>query len=323
VNLIRKLILLHGYAFVFAYILAVQSGAPVPADPILLVMGAMVGEGRYSYPLAVLASMGGALMGDWVWYELGRYRGRSIVKLLCRWSLEPDTCVRQTEDTFGRHGPRTLLIAKFVPGMSLVSIPLAGMIKMPRLYFLMWDAYGAALWTATYLLIGVIFHKQVESVMNFLSQLGHWAIVVLLGALGLYFAFKYFQRWRFVHSLKVNRVSPEELMERLSAGIETTIVDLRHPLEIEREGFKIAGAMVVRPQELRARAREISKNQEVVLYCSCPNEITSVKVALELRKAGLHHVRPLEGGFDGWRALHYPIEAVIVQEPSREETKVS
>jgi membrane protein DedA with SNARE-associated domain len=266
--MIRRLLLIHGYAFVFGYVLAVQGGLPVPADPMLLVMGAMVGEGRYSYLLAMLAGMGGALLGDSIWYELGRHRGRSVVRFLCRWTLEPDTCVRATEERFASGGARALLLAKFIPGMSLVSVPMAGMIRMPRRVFLMWDAASSALWTGTYLLVGALFHKQVQAVIDALSGLGRWAIVVLGALLALYLTYKRFDRWRFLRGVRMARIEPQEVADLLRENIPLNIVDLRHPLEVEREGLKIVGALVLRPEDLRSRSAEIPREQEIILYCS-------------------------------------------------------
>jgi membrane protein DedA with SNARE-associated domain len=266
--MIRQLLLIHGYAFVFGYVFAVQSGLPVPADPILLVMGAMVGEGHYHYIWALLAGMSGALMGDSIWYELGRHRGRSVVKFLCRWTMEPDGCVRATEERFAKGGARSLLLAKFIPGMSLVSVPMAGMIRMPRRVFLMWDAASAALWTGTYLFAGALFHQQVQAVIDALSGLGRWAIVVLAALLALYLAYKRVDRWRFLRALRMARIEPEAVAKLLQENVPLNIVDLRHPLEVEREGFKIAGARVFRPEDLRSRSGEIPRDQEIILYCS-------------------------------------------------------
>ncbi|MGC2660214.1 MAG: VTT domain-containing protein [Bryobacteraceae bacterium] len=310
--MLRRLLLVHGYSFVFYWVLAVQSGVPVPADPMLLVMGAMVGERRYSYFLAMAAGVCGALIGDFIWYELGRQRGRSVVKFLCRWTLEPDGCVRATEERFARGGARSLLLSKFIPGMSLVSVPLAGMIRMPRRVFLMWDFASSVLWTGTYLLVGAIFHKQVQDVIDALSGLGRWSVVLLAACLALYLGYKKFDRWRFVRELRTARIEPAELAALMQKNTELNIVDLRHPLEVEREGFKIVGALVLRPEDLQSRAGEIPRNQEVILYCSCPNEATSARVALQLRRLGITKVRPLAGGFDAWRQLNLPVEAVVV-----------
>jgi membrane protein DedA with SNARE-associated domain len=268
VTLLRYLLFRHGYLFVFVYVFGVQAGLPIPADPMLLVMGAIVGEGRYSLWLTLLTGMSAALLGDLIWYELGRRRGTSVLKILCRLSLEPDTCVRKTEDTFGRRGARTLLFAKFIPGLSLVSVPMAGVIRMPRSRFLLYDVSGSALWVSTYVLTGLIFRKQVQAIMDLISQLGRWGGILLVTLLALYLGFKYFQRWRFLRDFRINRLSPEKLREMLEAGVALTVVDLRHHLEVERDGLKLAGAVLMRPDELRARSREIPRDQEMILYCT-------------------------------------------------------
>ncbi len=267
-KLFRTLLLTHGYGFVFWYVLAVQIGLPIPADPMLLIMGGMVGEQRYSFIFAMLASVAGVVLADIMWYELGRRRGRSIVRLLCRWSLEPDFCVRQTEDTFTRRGPKTLLIAKFVPGMSMVSVPLAGMIGMPRLQFILLDAAGAAIWSACYLLAGMIFHKQIELAINFISSFGRGATALLVSVFVLFFLYRYIQRRRFLHAFHVSRVTPDELRALLQAPTPPTIIDLRNQAAFASENEKIAGALVIHPEDLRTRAGEIPRDQEMILYCS-------------------------------------------------------
>ncbi len=266
--LLRYLLFRHGYLFVFAYVFAVQAGMPSPADPMLLVMGAIVGEGHYSLWFTLLTGMSAALLGDLIWYELGRRRGSSILKILCRLSLEPDTCVRKTEDAFGRRGVKTLLFAKFVPGLSLVSVPMAGIIRMPRSRFLLYDVAGCLLWVSAYVFTGLIFRKEVQAVMDLIDKLGRWGGILLVSLLVLYLSFKYLQRWRFLRNFRINRLSPQKLREMLDAGLPLTVVDLRHPLEVEREGLKLAGAVLMRPEELRARAREIPRDQEMILYCT-------------------------------------------------------
>ena len=265
---IRYLLLAHGYAFVFGYILAVQSGLPLPADPLLLVMGALVGDHRYSLLICLTAVVAASLIGDSVWYELGRHRGRSILGLLCKLSLEPDTCVRKTETAFGKRGASTLLFAKFVPGMSLVAMPLAGMIRMPRWRFLLTDAAGSGLWALTYLLAGFILHRQVDALVEFLGLLGQRALLIVLLLVAIYLAGKYLQRWLFFRQLRIDRISPESLSDLLDAGKQFTIVDLRHPSEIDRNGYKLPGALVIRPDELRSRAHEIPREFEIILYCT-------------------------------------------------------
>ena len=265
---IRALLLTHGYVFLFSYILAVQSGLPVPSDPLLLIMGALAGDHLYSLTASLSLALVAALIGDTLWYEIGRVRGRSVLRLLCKLSLEPDTCVRTTESAFEKRGAGTLLFAKFVPGMSLVSMPLCGMTGMPRWRFLLLDAAGTSLWAFAYLFAGFIFHRQVNAVIIFLGLLGRRAGMVVVLLLALYVGFKFLQRWLLIRELRVNRITPEELAELLRSGEKVTVVDLRHPSEIEREGIKLTGALILRPDDLRSRSHEIPRENEIILYCT-------------------------------------------------------
>jgi membrane protein DedA with SNARE-associated domain len=264
----RTLILHHGYAFLFCYVLAVQAGAPVPSDPVLLIMGAAVGDGRYSFGIALLVTVLAALLGDLLWYELGRLRGRSVLTLLCRLSLEPDTCVRKTERGFMKRGAWSLLFIKFVPGISLISIALAGTMKMPRWRFLLADAAGSALWCTTYLSVGALFRHQINEVILRLGLFGRRAGFVLALLLAGYVAWRYFQRWRFRRQLRINRVSPEEAYSMMNSEQPALVVDLRNPKEIEKTGLKIRDAQVLRPAELRSHFQDIPRDREVILYCT-------------------------------------------------------
>lgn len=311
--MVRTLLLQHGYWFLFLYILAVQAGMPIPADPLLLIMGALAGDHLYTFTGALAAVLAASLIADYCWYELGRHGGRSILGLICKLSLEPDTCVRKTEATFSQRGAWALLFAKFVPGMGLVAMPLSGLIRMPRWLFLLADAAGTLLWGAAYLLAGFVFHRQVNAVIEALGLLGRQAGIVVLLLIGLYLAFKYMQRWRLLRQLRIDRITPEELRRSLDAGDSLVVVDLRHPAEIEREGLKLAGAVVIRPDDLRSGAHGIPRGREIILYCTCPNEATSARLALQLKKAGIRRVRPLAGGLDAWREKGYPVESVDAQ----------
>lgn len=267
--MLRSLLLKHGYAFLFCYVFAVQAGAPIPADPLLLIMGALVGDGHYSFWISMLGGVLAAMAGDHLWYELGRRKGSVVLGLLCKLSLEPDSCVRKTELNFARRGAWTLVVAKFVPGMSLVSMPVAGAIRMRRSRFLMADAAGCLLWAGGYLMLGMLFHSQVDALVNLLGLFGKRAGLSALMLIAVYIGLRYLQRWRFLRQLRINRVGPEEAFAILnSEGAAVTIVDLRHPAEIERSGLKIAGALVMRPEELRARSGEIPKEHEIILYCT-------------------------------------------------------
>ncbi|HEX3684923.1 MAG TPA: VTT domain-containing protein [Bryobacteraceae bacterium] len=265
---VRSLLLRHGYAFLFCYVFGVQAGVPIPADPLLLIMGALVGDGRYSFWISAVAGITAAMAGDCFWYELGRRRGRSVLAVVCKLSLEPDACVRKTELRFRRRGAWSLLVAKFFPGMSLVSMPLAGVIQMRRWRFLLADAAGCALWVFGYLLLGKLFHRQIDSIISLLGFYGQRAGIIVASFIALYVAFKYLQRWRFRRQLRINRVSPQEALNLMSGGERITVVDLRNPAEIRELGSKIAGARILLAEDLSSRSHEIPDDHEVILYCS-------------------------------------------------------
>jgi membrane protein DedA with SNARE-associated domain len=262
------LLVRHGYLFLFVYMLAMGLGLPIPADAVLLWMGAMVGNHRYFFMPALLAAVVPALIGDMIWYELARFKGRSILGMLCKLSLEPDTCVRKTEAAFAKRGAGTLLFAKFVPGMGLVSVSLAGVSKLEYWRFLLADAAGCILWAGAYLLLGRIFYRQVDSLISLLGLFGRRAGLVVLLLIALYVSAKYIQRWLFLRKLRINRVTAHEVRALLESGELVTIIDLRNPADVVREGMKIAGARVVRPEELRRLSQEIAESQQIVLYCT-------------------------------------------------------
>lgn len=265
---LRALLLFHGYLSLFCYIFAVQAGLPLPADPVLLVMGAAVGDGLYAFGAALGLAVLAAVTGDWLWYELGRWRGRPILRLLCRLTLEPDTCVRKTEVGFMKRGAWTLLFAKFIPGMSLLSTPLAGAIRMPRERFLLADAAGATLWCGTYLGLGAIFHRQINELLFLVGLLGRRAGEVLALLVILFLAWRYTQRTMFRRQLRINRITPTDAYALMNSERPATVVDLRSPREIEETGLRIAGARVLRPADLRSRAHEIPDDVDVILYCT-------------------------------------------------------
>jgi membrane protein DedA with SNARE-associated domain len=264
----RSFLLVHGYLFLFCSIFAAQAGLPVPADPSLLIIGAGAADGLYSFWLSLFVAVTAAVAGDWLWYELGRWRGRPILKLLCRLSFEPDTCVRKTEIGFMKRGAWTLLFAKFVPGMSLISTPLAGAIRMPRWRFLAADILGSALWCLAYLTLGVLFHHQIVELLLLLGLFGRRAGEVFAALVLLFIAWKYGQRRLLRRRLRINRISPAEAHALVVDGKPVTVVDLRSPREIEETGLKIAGARILRPAELRSRSHEIPAAHEVILYCT-------------------------------------------------------
>jgi len=303
-----RFLLLHGYVVLFLSVAADQLGLPVPSVPVLLAMGALSGSGEFSLagalPLAVL----GCLVGDLSWYELGRRRGRGILKFLCRISLEPDYCIRHAEEAFARRGPKVLLYSKFVPGLSLVAPPLAAMFRMRLRRFLAWDVAGSFLWSGAFIGAGFLFRAEIEQVGALLLRLGTEVFALLAAALVCYVAWKAAQRWRFLRRLRFARITPEELNGKMEAGEDLMVVDLRHPLEFDADRVKVFGALHMLPEELAQRHQEIPRDRDVVLYCTCPNEATSAMMTRRLHRLGITRVRPLAGGFDAWVEGGFPLE---------------
>jgi membrane protein DedA with SNARE-associated domain len=265
---IRGILLQHGYLFLFSYLFLVQAGVPIPADPVLLIMGALIGDHVYAFWTALLIASIACMTGDYIWYELGKWKGTPILRFLCRLSIEPDSCVRKTQSAFGKRGAWVLVFAKFVPGMALMTMPLSGAIGMPRWRFLLADWAGTTLWAAAYLSTGVLLHRQVDALVSKLGLRGRQAGLIALGLFALYLALKLLQRWYFLRQLRINRVTPETARTMLDSGQPLTIIDLRHPAEIERSGSKVPGALILRAEDLRSRSGEIPREHEIILYCT-------------------------------------------------------
>jgi membrane protein DedA with SNARE-associated domain len=263
-----EFVLRHGYGLLFVVVLVEQLGVPVPAVPVLLIMGALAGLGFYSISVALSLAVVAALMADVVWFQLGRRRGDSILGLLCKLSLEPDSCVKQTTRAFDKWGPATLLTAKFVPGLSTVAPPLAGSSNLSLMGFLAYDGAGSLLWAGTSLGAGFLLRREVEAAFERLSRYGgQVALVMGLGVAG-WIGWKVVQRRRAMRDLRVARISPSELHRRMEAGEETRIVDLRSPNGVRRAGAKIAGASVVPDTELDVHLRDLPAGAHLVFYCS-------------------------------------------------------
>lgn len=258
----------HGHAVLFVWVLVEQLGVPVPAMPLLLAAGALAGTGYLNLFACLLFSVLGAVTSDSVWFQLGRHKGIKVLQLLCRISLEPDSCVRRTEGIFSKQGARSLIVAKFIPGLGLVTPPLAGIFRMRFRRFLLFDAIGSALWASVFLALGFVFAGQIELVAARLASLGGWLLVVLFGALAVYIGYKYVARQRFLRELRIARITVDELKEKIDSGEQITIVDLRHSLDFEAEPEVIPGALHMEAKELEQKNDRLPRGGEVVLYCT-------------------------------------------------------
>lgn len=258
----------HGYTVVFAWVFFEQVGLPLPAIPVLLAAGALAGAGKLSLALVLTLSVLASVVSDMIWYEIGRRRGGKVLNLLCRISLEPDSCVRRTEATFSRHGAKSLLVAKFVPGLNTAAPPLAGVFHMRLSRFLLFDGLGALAWAGGFIGLGYLFSDQLERVADRATELGGWLLVLALAGLGGYISWKYIQRQRFLRQLRVARITPDELRAKLDAGENVVIVDLRHSVDFEAEPMVIPGAQHLDAEEIEQHHDAIPRDRDVVLYCS-------------------------------------------------------
>ena len=307
VELLIRLITEYGLLFVFVNILVEQLGVPLPAYPVLMVTGALAARGQ----LNVLALLGTAvvacLIADTVWYLIGRWMGRRVLRVLCRISLSPDSCVRQTESIFTRFGPPSLVVAKFVPGFASVATALAGAMHIRRGAFVLYDALGATLWVGVGLALGWLFSPAIEDIVATLAQLGKWGLLLVAIAAAAFIGTKWWQRHLFNKQLQMARVSVASLAEWLDRGERPLIVDVRS--DLARAEGRIPGAIANLDDTLAPELLAHPKDAMIVVYCACPNDASAVLAARKLLERGFRDVRPLAGGIDAWLAAGRAIEA--------------
>ena len=261
-------IALYGVPFVFANVLVEQLGAPVPAYPALVVAGALAADGRIGLAALFLAVVGAALAADSLWYFLGRKHGAFMLKLVCKLSLNPDTCVRQTENIFERWGARSLLVAKFIPGFSMVAAPLSGSLGVPYARFAFYDAAGTLIWSGLAIMLGVVFQRAVDRVLGVLQALGARAILVVAAGLVLFVLGKWVQRRRLYRFLRMARITPEELRGLMSKGESPLVFDARGKRTRELDPRRIPGALVIEIPELDRLVAGLPRDGAIVLYCT-------------------------------------------------------
>ena len=315
------ILLVYGYLLLFAWVLVEQFGIPLPATPVLLAAGALSAQHELSFPLAFAACLAASLVADTSWFLIGRRYGHHVLRILCKLSLEPTVCVRKTQDSFGRRREVTLMIAKFVPGLATLAPPVAGQNGMSLGRFLLFDGIGATLWIGVLLTAGRFFGDLLKRNPSLLDWAGRFSgALLVLGILG-FFVGRVVRRRMVIKKLVAARLEPEELKRQLDAGEKAYIVDLRHPLELLADPFTLPGALHFSPDALAARHQEIPRDRDVVLFCTCPSEATAAKTAMTLHKLGIERVRPLRGGYDEWKRLRFPLEAVQLAKPSLEPAK--
>ena len=258
----------YGVLILPALVVAEQIGVPLPAVPALLGVGALAAHGRINVGLVLAAITVVALAVDLTWYELGRRRGAVVLATLCRLSLEPDSCLRRAQRVFVRHGARGMLVAKFVPGLSTVMPPLAGVFAVGRVRFALYDLAGVLLWAGTWLTLGYVFTDAITLITARATLLGQTLGLVVVVTLAIYIMLKYARRRLFLRRLRIARISPASLKQRLDAGDDVAIIDLRTPLDVAATPYAIPGSRWLAVDAIDAGEAGRLRGRELVLYCA-------------------------------------------------------
>jgi|SRR5579862_341422 len=309
-NEFSQLIAQYGPVLVFMNVLMDQLGLPTPAIPALIVAGALAADGRLSASELFGVGVVATLIADSVWYAAGRRYGNRVMKALCRVSLTPDSCVSQTQTLFERWGLNALLIANFIPGLATIAPPLAGAtgIGWPRFLFL--STLGASLWVGAGLGVGMVFKEQIEHILGALERTGTVAVMAVGTLCVAYIAYKWWDRQRFFAMLRVARINVDELYQLMATGAIPVIVDVRSQTARTLEPRRIPGALHVPLHAVGQHAKDLPRDRDIILYCTCPNEVSAAEAAKLLMDSGFTRVRPLHGGLDAWIAAGYAVEEI-------------
>ena len=308
--MLDRLIERHGLALVFANVLLEHVGLPIPAVPTLIVCGALAAEGRISAAAVLGLAFLACTIGDGLWFVAGRLHGRRVLRFLCGISLSPDSCVRQTQTQFERWGGVALVAAKFIPGLSTVAPPLAGAMRYGWMRFTLLNSLGILIWAGVAIGAGMLFHAQVSALLARLEDLGRTAVALIVAVLCAYVAFKWWERRRLYKTLRVARITVEELRKLMGEAPKPVIVDLRAQLPGD-ERRSIPGAFVMDLAEVRDGRSGLPLDNDVVFFCDCPNEASAASAAKALMDLGYTRVRPLLGGLDAWIDAGYELAPLL------------
>jgi membrane protein DedA with SNARE-associated domain/rhodanese-related sulfurtransferase len=290
----------YGAAVIFVVTLAARLGAPIPAAPLIVVAGALAARGGPSLAWVVASASSASLVGDGVWFLAGKRYGYRVLRLLCRISLSPDSCVRQSEALIGRWGGASLIAAKFLPGLSAVASPMAGALGMAGRKFVIFQLIGSLFWASACAGVGIVFGNDVAIVLAAISEMGMSAVALLLVLAIGYLGWRYVRRQLDLRDSSIPRVSAGELAELLLSDERPLLVDVRSEAIHDLDARHIPGAVPVELGRIRHWARDLPRSKEIVLYCNCPNEASAARASRMLLKDGFLKVRPLRGGLDAW-----------------------
>jgi membrane protein DedA with SNARE-associated domain/rhodanese-related sulfurtransferase len=297
----------YGLLVVGLNVLLNQIGLPVPVVPTLILAGTLAAKGDLPFLELFSVAILACLIADCAWYWVGEKYGIRVLKTLCRISLEPDSCVNQTQSQFDRWGVNSLIVAKFVPGWSTIAPPLAGALAIGWLRFIALSTLAAMLWVGAGLLGGMIFQSQIERLLIQLDRYGSMAIIGALLLLTCYIAYKWWERRRFYKMLRMARISVADLNTLIQNGAHPLIIDVRSATARELAPQWIPGAVAISLSDVDAHLKGLPRDRDIILYCTCPSEASAARVAKVLMNRGFKRVRPLAGGLEAWVAAGHPV----------------
>lgn len=260
----------HGYALTFALLFAEAIGLPFPAAIALVAAGAAAASHTLSGPGVLLAAMVALIIGDTAQFWLGRYSGWALLGFLCRLSMNPETCILRSAESFYKRGKVTLLIAKFIPGINTMAAPLAGSMKMRFGQFLCLDLAGALLYSATYLLVGYLSRDFLAATLSGFHAAGRAMEVIVIAALAVYAIYRAAQFRRYKKYRIMPRVQVQELAARLASegANRVQIVDVRSHGYYDIGAERIAGSIRIEPNNLEEEIKSLPKDKDIYLYCT-------------------------------------------------------
>ncbi len=294
------LLIAHGVLLVFLVTLAARVGLPLPAAPMLVVVGGLAAEGQLSGMASLAVAVLANIAGDVIWFVAGRRHGYRVMKLLCRISLSPDACVRQSEDLILRWGGQALLAAKFLPGVSVMAAPMAGALGFGWGRFIAYDFVAGLLWSATFLLLGLMLSDQIQQVLDMLAGAGFVALAALALLLVGLILRRLWQRRRFSRRILGGRITVAEAAALQDSGGAPVFIDVRAAGAHAVDPRHIAGALLIDIEQLKRQAASLPRDRDLVLYCNCPNEVSAALAVTVLAEQGITRARALVGGLDGW-----------------------
>ena len=299
----------HGVLVVFAITLMSRIGLPLPVSPLLVIVGGFAATGVVSWPAAyaiAVAAVVANTAGAEAWFLAGRRYGYRVMRFLCRISVSPDSCVRQSESLLGRWGGSSLLASPFIPGLATLIAPMAGALRMTQRRFLFFQAAGSVLWVAAYMVLGIVFSTQIAQAIDVMQDAGVAATIVVVALLLVWLGMRYWVRRRTLKDLAMPRIAPEALRDLMRSDTPPVVIDVRGETGRQVDPRMIAGALALDFKTLHGAMAHLPRDRRIVVYCNCPNDVSAARAARYLTTHGFRDALPLAGGLDAWLTLTGP-----------------